>query len=70
MDRDHEQQRKRLWCEVYVAYVAADNSTKSDGAKGWADTALKRFDERFPAPPPDSPEPMKVTYGVPVPTRG
>ena len=50
MNRDHEQQRKQLWCEVYVAYVSADNSTSSDGAKLWADTALRRFDERFPAP--------------------
>lgn len=51
MEKDyHQQQRKKLWCDVYVAYVSADNSTSADGAKVWADIALKRFDERFPQP--------------------
>jgi len=50
MEKDHEQQRKKLWCDVYVAYVSASNSTSSSGAKTWADQALKSFDERFPAP--------------------
>ncbi len=53
MDRDHEQQRKKLWCDVYVAYVGAANSTKSDGAKAWADVALAAFDARFPKPKED-----------------
>lgn len=47
MDKDHEQQRKKLWCDVYVAYVGAANSTSPDGAKSWADKAVERFDERF-----------------------
>lgn len=47
MDKDHEQIRKQLWCDVYVAYVGAGNSTNSDGAHRWADIALERFDERF-----------------------
>jgi hypothetical protein len=46
-DKDTEQQRKSLWCQVYVAYVSAANATKEDGAKTWADIALERFDERF-----------------------
>jgi len=50
MDKDHEQKRKQLWCDVYVAYVQSSNSTCQDGGKHWADTALKRFDERFPRP--------------------
>lgn len=50
MSKDHEQQRKELWVGVYIAYVRADNSTDQDGASRWADTALKRFDERFPKP--------------------
>ena len=50
MDKDHEQQRKRLWCEIYIAYVRASNSTEPDGGQQWADVALKRFDERFPKP--------------------
>jgi len=48
MNKDHEEQRKKLWCDVYVAYVGAANATSSDGAKSWADKALERFDERFP----------------------
>lgn len=47
MNKDYDQQRMKLWCEVYVAYVASANSTCSDGAKAWADVALKRFDDRF-----------------------
>lgn len=43
----HENFRKKLWCDVYVAYVGADNATKNDGAKVWSDLALKAFDERF-----------------------
>ncbi len=47
---EHENIRKKLWCDVYVAYVAAPNSVKSDGAYGWADNAVKRFDETFSNP--------------------
>jgi len=47
IEENHENQRKKLWCDVYVAYVSAANAIKEDGAKAWADTALKRFDERF-----------------------
>jgi hypothetical protein len=54
MNKDHEQQRKKLWCDVYVAYVASSNSTACDGAKVWADKALERFDERFPKPKDDT----------------
>ena len=49
MDIIHEQQRKKLWCEVYVAYVRSDNSTESSGGASWADRALREFDKRFPA---------------------
>lgn len=45
--KEHQSIRKKLWCDVYVAYVAAPNSTYSDGAYKWADIALQRFDERF-----------------------
>ena len=47
---EHENIRKKLWCDVYVAYVAAPNSVKSDGAYGWADNAVKRFEETFSKP--------------------
>lgn len=46
-EEQHENFRKKLWSEVYVAYVSADNAIRSDGAYVWADIALKRFDERF-----------------------
>lgn len=48
MNKDHDQQRKKLWCDVYVAYVGADNATDKYGAKEWADVALSEFDKRFP----------------------
>jgi len=47
MKKDYETMRAELWCSVYVAYVGASNSTKSEGAKNWADTATNAFDERF-----------------------
>jgi len=47
IEEKHENQRKKLWSDVYVAYVSASNSSKDDGAYVWADIALKRFDERF-----------------------
>lgn len=46
-EEKHQNFRKQLWCNVYTAYVGADNATKNDGAFIWADIALKRFDERF-----------------------
>lgn len=49
----HENIRKKLWCDVYVAYVGAANATKEDGASRWADIALKRFDDAFPCPDKD-----------------
>lgn len=53
MEKDHEAQRKKLWCDVYVAYVGAANSTNPSGAKEWADIALKAFDAKFPKPQED-----------------
>jgi hypothetical protein len=50
MTKDYDDCRRKLWCDVYVSYVGSSNSQNSDGAKTWADTALKRFDERFPPP--------------------
>jgi uncharacterized protein YukJ len=50
MNKDSEHQRKDFWCNVYLAYVGASNSTDENGAKKWADIALARFDERFTQP--------------------
>lgn len=47
MNKDHDEYRKQLWCDVYVAYVESSNSTSSSGAANWADAALKAFDQRF-----------------------
>lgn len=46
MNKEYNLQREKFWCDVYVAYVNASNSTEF--AKKWADIALQRFDERFP----------------------
>lgn len=47
MLKEHDEVRKKLWCDVYVAYVNASNSTSMAYAKLWADRALKDFDETF-----------------------
>ncbi|WP_395652648.1 hypothetical protein [Brevundimonas sp.] len=39
--------RKRLWVDVYIAYVSTPNSYNRDGGHVWADKALERFDEQF-----------------------
>jgi hypothetical protein len=44
---EHQNLRKKLWIDVYVAYVSSANAIKSDGASHWSDIALERFDERF-----------------------
>ena len=49
---EHENIRKKLWCDVYVAYVAAPNSVNQDGGCIWANNAVKRFDELFYKPEP------------------
>jgi hypothetical protein len=46
----HKRQRKQLWLEVYLAYVAAPNSTNKDAAAIWADTAVAAFDKSFAKP--------------------
>ena len=51
---EHKDIRKKLWIDVYVAYVGAANAIKPDGAKEWADIALQRFDERFKTPGNDT----------------
>jgi hypothetical protein len=51
MNKDQDQIRMQLWCDVYTAYVASSNSTKSRYAESWADDALKCFDLRFPREP-------------------
>jgi len=47
MKKDFESMRAELWCNVFVAYVSASNSTQVEGAKNWADRAVENFDKRF-----------------------
>ena len=47
-EEDLIQLRRKLWCDVYVAYVSAANATDMDGGYKWANIALLRFDEKFP----------------------
>ena len=47
--QEHELARKRLWTEAWVASTARVGLCD---ASMWADTALKKFDKLFPAPPP------------------
>ncbi len=43
----NEQLRKKLWIDVYVAYVSSSNSTNKEGGASWADHALECFDKKF-----------------------
>lgn len=45
----HQQQRKKLWADVYAAKMAEPGMMIND-AKFYADEALKRFDTDFPMP--------------------
>ena len=45
--QDDLELRKRLWVDVYIAYVSTPNSYNRDGGYVWADKALERFDEQF-----------------------
>lgn len=47
---EHEQQRRKLWCDAWVAVANAYNSRTPEVATGWADAALADFDERFESP--------------------
>lgn len=47
MERDHEDQRKRLWIDVFVAVANASNSVNKESCARWADYALQEFDSRF-----------------------
>ncbi|MFT3867666.1 MAG: hypothetical protein QM715_04110 [Nibricoccus sp.] len=50
MSKDHEQQRKELWCEVYAAAIKSSDSADPQEAEKRADTALSLFDQRFSPP--------------------
>ncbi len=50
MNKEHEQQRRQLWCDVYVALVRSGNSTDENEGRLWSDIALAEFDRRFKAP--------------------
>jgi len=39
--------KRKLWYDVYVAYVYAANATDMDSGYKWAAIAIKRFDEMF-----------------------
>lgn len=34
MIKDHEQQRRQFWCDVYLAYVGAANAISPTGQEG------------------------------------
>jgi hypothetical protein len=48
----HEKMRREFYMNVLIAYTRADNSTKSEWAKEWAESVLNHFDEKFPKPLP------------------
>jgi len=51
-EKQHENLRKKLWIDVYVAYCSTPNSLNNDGGYIWANNAIKRFDEQFKPKPP------------------
>ena len=60
----HEEVRKKLWCDAWVSTANANDCKSTDSATRWADDALKEFDARFPAPKqePDDLEDLKRRY--------
>lgn len=46
----HDEQRKKLWADVWVATANASNCMDVFTPTKWADEALKQFEKRFPPP--------------------
>lgn len=53
----HEEQRKKLWCDAWIAVAGSSNCVSTEAPRNWADQALALFDQRFPAP--------KITIEIP-----
>lgn len=49
LDR-HEQARKKLWCDAWIATAGSSNCVDSAVATTYADNALRQFDDRFKRP--------------------
>ena len=47
---NHQAERRKLWRDVAVAYIASGNSTNKGYAEVWADSVLSAYDDRFSAP--------------------
>ncbi len=45
-----EQQRMKLWCEVWSATASAIDCKHPSSATKFADEAMKAFEQRFPKP--------------------
>ena len=50
----HEEVRKKLWCDAWVSTANANDCKSTDSATRWADAALEEFDARFPPPKIDN----------------
>ena len=50
----HEEVRKKLWCDAWVSTANANDWKSTDSATRWADAALEEFDARFPPPKIDN----------------
>lgn len=46
----HEQQRRDLWAQAWVATANANDCKSPEVATKYADAALRDFDSRFPRP--------------------
>lgn len=45
---DRQQERRKLFTDVAVAYVSAANSNRPDCIRIWCKAALEAFDKEFP----------------------
>lgn len=51
LDTQHEQTRRQLWIGIAIAVAGAESAIGTEVPQRWADTALRAYDQRFPAPP-------------------
>jgi len=48
---DHESKRKECWYQAAAHVAGAETCKSTDAAISWANSILKEFDRKFPAPP-------------------
>ena len=50
LELSHEENRQNLWVNAWITVAGSSNCVDRSTPTGWADQALKDFDERFKKP--------------------